>query len=99
MHENSIVEKSVFLEEFFDRDDGCKIGKITDALHDMIEVNIGSKSNPQMIKVGKRTTKGERVELEKLFHEFKDVFTWSYQDLKDYSEDVIQVHHSFERGI
>jgi hypothetical protein len=43
-----------------------------------------------MIKIGEGTTKVERSEILDLIRQFKDVFSWTYDDLKAYRGDVIQ---------
>jgi hypothetical protein len=43
-----------------------------------------------MVKIGKETTKDERSEIIDLIRHFKDIFTWTYDDLKEYRSDVIQ---------
>jgi len=45
---------------------------------------------PQIIKIAKNLFRREREELENLLREFKDVFAWSYYDLKAYSSEIIQ---------
>jgi len=42
-----------------------------------------------MLKIGKGTTKTERREILNLIHQFKDVFSWTYDDPKEYRSDVI----------
>ena len=37
-----------------------------------------------MINIGKCCTLEERVEIRKLLIEFQDVFSWSYEDLKNF---------------
>jgi len=60
-------------------------GKFSSKTDDeIIEFNIGSEESPKMIKFGKGTTTDEREKLISLVREFKDVFSWSYEDMKDY---------------
>jgi hypothetical protein len=54
------------------------------------EVNIGSTKSPRLIKIGNRMSLDERKSIEKLIREYKDVFAWSYNDLKTYKGDIIQ---------
>jgi hypothetical protein len=57
---------------------------------DYIEINIGTTEDPKMIKIGKGTSEKERKELINLVHEYRDVFAFTYDELKAYREDVIQ---------
>jgi hypothetical protein len=43
-----------------------------------------------MVKIGKETTKDERSEIIDLIRHFKDIFTWTYDDLKSYRNDAFQ---------
>jgi hypothetical protein len=74
----------------FDRHDMYKGKPIVDQFDEVIEFNIGSKNNPRMIKIGKGTTPAERKSIINLIREYKDVFSWSYDDLKAYKGDIIQ---------
>jgi hypothetical protein len=70
------------LENLFDRNDMYK-GKPSIKISDEInECNIGTEESPKLIKFGKGTTTDERENLTTLIREFKDVFPWSYEDVK-----------------
>ena len=43
-----------------------------------------------MVKIGKGTTEKERIEILDLIREFKDTFSWNYDEMKAYRGDVIQ---------
>jgi hypothetical protein len=74
----------------FDQNDVYK-GKITKGLDDeVVEVNIGTNQDPKIVKLRKGTSPQERKEIICLIREFKDVFAWSYEDLKAYRKDIIQ---------
>ena len=53
-------------------------------------MNIGTEHNPQNINLGKNCTQDERETFMKMFKEFKDVFAWTYKDLKTYDTKIIQ---------
>jgi hypothetical protein len=42
------------------------------------------------VKIGKGISSEERKEIEDLIREYRDVFAWSYDDLKAYKGDIIQ---------
>jgi hypothetical protein len=44
-------------------------------------VNIGTHDNPKILKIGAQCSEKEKHKFMELFHEFKDVFAWSYEDL------------------
>jgi len=77
------------LERLFDQND-MYTGKMSSQVDDeVIEFNIGTKDSLKMVKFGKGTTSNEREKLISLIREFKDVLSWSYEDLKAYREYVI----------
>jgi hypothetical protein len=43
-----------------------------------------------MVKIGKGTTHAKRESILSLIQEYKDVFAWTYDDLKAYKGDIIQ---------
>jgi hypothetical protein len=45
-------------------------------------LNLSIKVNPQYIKVNSKLIKEKTEELQMLLKEFKDVFAWTYKDLK-----------------
>jgi hypothetical protein len=55
-----------------------------------IEVNIGTEEVPRLIKIGKGTSEKERKELISLVHEYRDVFVFTYDELKSYKYYVFQ---------
>jgi hypothetical protein len=66
-------------------------GKPSNKMNDkIIECNIGTKESTKLIKFGKGTTTDKREKTTTLIREYKDVFAWSYEDVKAYREDVIQ---------
>jgi hypothetical protein len=50
---------------------------------------VGSEESPRYIKIGKACTEKERKEIISLVHENKDVFAWSYDELKTFDQNVL----------
>jgi hypothetical protein len=48
----------------------------------LVKLNLGIEENPQYIKVNAQLTKEKTKELQMFLKEFKDVFAWTYKDLK-----------------
>jgi hypothetical protein len=80
----------VLLEAIFDRDDAFKRGTERTNPEEYQEINVRTIADPKMIKVGTSTTEEEKEKIRKLVIEYKDVFAWSYDDLKAYKGDIIQ---------
>ena len=92
-HSNIIPKNIVRLEKLFDlqqkfrRPTNTKISRST-LLYEA--VNLGIEQEPKNINLGKNCTHVERTRFMNLFREFKDVFAWTYEDLKTYDTKVIQ---------
>jgi len=43
---------------------------------------LGIDAKPQMVKINAHVETGKVLEVEQLLKEFKDVFAWTYKDLK-----------------
>jgi hypothetical protein len=86
---NKIPKGLVSLEDLFDRSDAFK-GTNKSSLDDQVdEVDIGNKDTPRIIKVGKGCTPEEKKKIVKLVREYRDVFAWSYDELKAYDPKII----------
>ena len=55
-----------------------------------MEITIGTDKDPKLVKIGKGTSEKERNKLINLIKEYRDVFAFSYDELKAYREDVFQ---------
>ena len=53
-------------------------------------INLGSKQSPKNVNLGLGYTAIEHVVSIKLFKQYKDMFTWTYDDLKTYDMKIIQ---------
>jgi hypothetical protein len=47
-----------------------------------MKLNLGTDAKPQLVKNNAQLEIGKVLEVEQLLKEFKDVFTWTYMDLK-----------------
>jgi hypothetical protein len=48
----------------------------------LIKFNLGTHAKPLMVKINAQLEIGKVLEVEQLLKEFKDVFAWTYKDLK-----------------
>ena len=87
---NPISRGFTKLENIFDRQDGKKNNINQMKPGDYIEINIGLETNPKIIKIGKGTSEKERNALINLVKEYRDLFAFTYDELKGYREDVFQ---------
>ena len=53
-------------------------------------INLGSEYDPKYVNLGKFFSPKERRKFISLFKQYKDVFAWTYEDLKTYDTKIIQ---------
>ena len=53
-------------------------------------INLGIEAEPKYVSLGKCCSPSERSKLFNLFQQYKDVFAWTYDDLKMYDTRIIQ---------
>ena len=53
-------------------------------------VNLGTKKDPKNVNVGLGFSPQEKAAFVKLFKEYKDVFEWTYGDLKTFDTNFMQ---------
>ena len=56
-------------------------------------INLVSKAEPKYLNLGKCCSPRERHKFINLFKQYKDVFAWTYEDMKTY--DSMIIHHVF----
>jgi ribonuclease HI len=90
---NFIPKSVVRLEIFYDFEDkfkktvNCKTNSSSLSYE---KVNLGTNENPQCINLGLGCSRQEKATFVKLFKEFKDVFAWTYDDLKTFDPNIIE---------
>ena len=53
-------------------------------------INLGTQVEPKYVNLGKCCPSGERNKFISLFKQYKDVFAWTYEELKTYDTKIIQ---------
>jgi hypothetical protein len=90
---NHIPAGLVPLESIFDRSDRFlnKAEKTNKADFSMQvdDINIGFEDFPRNIKIGKACIEKERKEIIELVREYKDVFVWSYDEMKTFDQNIL----------
>ena len=78
------------LEHLFDFNDVAKEPKMEPVETNVEEHNIGSLTEPKMIKLSSTFSTHMKSRYIDLFKEFKDVFACAYTDLRSYDTNIIQ---------
>ena len=53
-------------------------------------INLGTAVKPKYVNLGKCCSPSERNKFISLFKQYKDVFAWTYEELKTYDTKIIQ---------
>ncbi len=56
----------------------------------LVKLNLGTEENPRYIKVDAQLTKEKTEKLHMFLKELKDVFAWTYKDLKGIPLELVQ---------
>jgi hypothetical protein len=56
----------------------------------LMKLNLGTNVKPQLVNINAQLKTCKVLEVEQLLKEFKDVFTWTYNDLKGIPLEVAQ---------
>ena len=54
-------------------------------------INLGTKVKPRYVDLGKCCSPGERTKFISFFKQYKDVFAWTYEELKTYDTKIINM--------
>jgi hypothetical protein len=57
---------------------------------DIIPMNIRTQEHPKVLKIGSQCSEEEKKKMMYLFREFRDVFSWAYEDLCGFDPSFIQ---------
>ena len=87
---NFIPRGLIPLERLFDQNDVAKNPKVKPVGDAVEDQNIGTEENPKIIKLSKKLPEREKREYVELMKRYTDVFSWSYEDLKEYDTSIIQ---------
>jgi hypothetical protein len=56
----------------------------------LTKLNLGIDAQPQLVKINAQLETSKVLELEYILKEFKDVFTWTYKNLKGSPPKIAQ---------
>ena len=81
----------ISLQDLFDYNDVARNRKVIPNSDEVEEYNIGTDVDIKIIKLSKALDSENKQRYITLMKEFSDVFSWSYEDLKEY--DTIFIQH------
>lgn len=88
---NTIPKGMVELECIFDYDESTLNKRMIQekGIEECDEYNLGTKEDSRMVQIVKACNVKEREEMLKFLTEYRDVISWSYEELKTYDPEII----------
>jgi hypothetical protein len=87
---NQIPKGLIPLERLFNKDDIPSKTTLQPQPEEVEDCNVGTVDNPKMVKLSKFLSVENKNKYTELLKKYKDVFAWSYEDLKTYDTSVIE---------
>ena len=88
---NNIIPKGLVpLERLFDEDDVARKPSLVPDEEEVELCNLGTEEEPKNIKMAKALPQDIKGKYTLLFKEFRDVFAWRYEYLKECDTNIIQ---------
>ncbi|GMP34651.1 hypothetical protein CsSME_00007433 [Camellia sinensis var. sinensis] len=78
---------SLVLKHLIDREEERFVKPIVD---EIIPINVSTEKDPHLVQIGSTLSSEERERLVALLKDFKDVFTWSYEDMPGIDPEIVQ---------
>ena len=99
LKDNVLPRGLVPLEILFGANDVAVNQKKMNQDEQVEDCNLGTQLEPKMVKLFKGIPKEYKERYIELFKQFKDVFSWSYDDLKTYDRSIIQHKIPLKDGV
>jgi ribonuclease HI len=96
---NQIPKGLIPLERLFNKDDMPSKTTLQPQPEEVEDCNIGTVDNPRMVKLSKFLSVENKNKYTELLKKYKDVFAWSYEDLKTYDTSVIEHKIPLKPGV
>lgn len=87
---NKVPKGLVVLEDKFDNQDRVRLGAKDCKPQELEEINLGTNEAPKKVYIGQNLSPKIKKPLIDLLRKYRHVFSWSYDDLKAYREDLFQ---------
>ena len=90
LENNQIPRGLIPIERLFDQDYIPLKSTLQPQPEEVEDCNVGTNENPKMVKISKYLPTQIQSKYVELIKKYKDVFSWSYDDLKNYDASVIE---------
>jgi hypothetical protein len=96
---NQILKGLIPLEILFDQNDIPVKSTLQPQLEEVEDCDIGTKEESRMVKISKLLPLEIKDKYKNLLRQFKDVFSWSYDELRTYETAVIDHKIPLKHGV
>jgi hypothetical protein len=96
---NQIPKGLIPLERLFNNEDIPSKSTLQPQLEEVEDCNIGTVNNPKNVKLSKFLSIENKNKYTELLKKYKDIFAWSYKDLKTYDTSVIEHKIPLKPGV
>jgi ribonuclease HI len=96
---NQIPKGLIPLERLFNKDDIPSKSTLQPQPEEVEDCNIGTVNNPKNVKLSRFLSIENKNKYTELLKRYKDVFAWSYEDLKTYDTSVIEHKIPLKPGV
>jgi hypothetical protein len=96
---NQIPKGLIPLERLFNNEDIPSKSTLQPQPEEVEDCNIGTVNNPKNVKLSKFLSIENKNKYTELLKKYKDVFAWSYEDLKTYDTSVIEHKIPLKPGV
>jgi hypothetical protein len=96
---NQIPKGLIPLERLFDQNDIPVKSTLQPQPEEVEDCDIGTKEDSRMVKISKLLPPEIKGKYKDLLRQFKDVFTWSYDELRTYDTTMIDHNIPLKLGV
>jgi hypothetical protein len=96
---NQIPKGLIPLERLFDQNDMPLKSALQPQPEEVEDYDIGTKEDPRIVKISKYLPPEAKSKYKDLPGRYKDVFTWSYEELRTYDTTVIENKITLKLGV
>jgi hypothetical protein len=96
---NQIPKGLIPLERLFNHDDIPLKSTLQPQLEEVEDCNIGTQEKPRLVKLSKYLPPEIKSKYVELLRQYKDVFAWSYDELRTYDTTIIEHKIPLKHGV
>jgi ribonuclease HI len=96
---NQIPKGLIPLERLFDQNDVPVKSTLQPQPEEVEDCDLGTEKEPWMVKISKFLPPKAKVKYKDLLRQYKDVFAWSYDELKTYDTSIIDHKIPLKPGV